>query len=171
MTTRLNHAGSSFHGIQESATSSLQVKCIRILQSQFVTKNRSSRREMIVRSCSSYNHAVNRSRIRVRFLHQLLGSLTGQIWSSQTFFVQDTSFFHPDTSHNPLIIGVNHSRQFFVCQDIIRYISTDSCNYSIYFFHHFLISWLIKKQPKSRNGSPALISLEHAKMFYKASSY
>ena len=58
---------------------SLQIKCKCIFQSQLITQDRSSGREMIGRSGSCYDYCVNVILIRSCFLHQLFGSLTRHI--------------------------------------------------------------------------------------------
>ena len=133
--SRTDKIGSSFHRIQEATTCSLQIKCKSILQMQLVTQNRSSRREVVIRS-ESWQQSPNQCHLGLEPVRciKLLGSFTRHVGATQSFFVQYSPFLYPNTGHNPFIVGIHHLGNFIVRQDIVRYIPTDACNYCIIFF-------------------------------------
>ena len=133
--SRTDKIGSSFHRIQEATTCSLQIKCKSILQMQLVTQNRSSRREVVIRSERGNNHQIN----VISDWSLCAASTAWQLYApcrSYPILLRSVFAFPlPNTGHNPFIVGIHHLGNFIVRQDIVRYIPTDACNYCIIFFH------------------------------------
>ena len=52
------------------------------------------------------------------------------------FLCEDAAFFDTDTCRNPLVVGVYHTRQFLIIEDIVGYIATNTGDYRIDFTHY-----------------------------------
>ena len=139
--------GTNFHCIKETSTSSLHVEAEAVLKIKISDNKRSCRREMIIRRCSRSNNSFDTVWIYLSFVKQFLNRLGHHKRSTYTLLrLENMARLHAYTLHYPFIRGVYNSRHFIVVQNIARNESTDSCNYSVNFFHRY--SNTIKKKPE-----------------------
>ena len=137
----LNHRCCHIKRVEESTASSPEVERKSILQSKFAQHDASRRRKFIISRRSGDNDGINGIRIYPGFLYQLLGSLAGHVAGAETFLCQDAAFLDTNTRHNPLIIGIYHTSQFCIIQNIIRYVATNTGDYSIDLFQFSIINF------------------------------
>ena len=93
---------------------------------------------MIVGSCSTTYQQFDVIRVGVRNAQQLLTGFSAHVRSAETFLIQDMTVSHADMCHNPFVVGIHHLRQLLIGEYVVWQIASDSCDYSINFFHEVL---------------------------------
>ena len=91
---------------------------------------------MVIGSSRSQNEAIHFLRVCASLGQQLLDSLAGHIAGTEAFLVEDMALLDTDTGHNPLVVGINHTREFIVVQYIFGYVTTHTGDYCIYLLHN-----------------------------------
>ena len=95
---------------------------------------------MVVRCGGSNDEAIHFLRVCPCFFKELSHGFASHITGSESFFVEDAAFFDSDAGHNPFIVRVNHSGEFFVVEHVFGDISSDSGDDGVDFFHEESLS-------------------------------
>ena len=128
VTAALDHVAGNIESIHEAAARSSKVKCESVLQPQLAQDNGSCRRVRIVRSRSGDDDSIDTVRIGTGLLHQKFGRLACHIGCAETFLRENAALLDARAGGNPLVIGIHHTRQFLVVEDIVGHVTCDTCD-------------------------------------------
>ena len=133
--TALNHGRSHVHGEEETAACGLKVDAEGIFHAQTAYNDARRGGERIVGRGGSENQAFDLLRVGTGLFQQLLNGLARHVRCAQTLFVEDAALFDTDARHDPLVVGVDHTRKFFVVEDVFGHESAHAGDNGIDFFH------------------------------------
>ena len=120
---------------EESAASGLEIDTEGIFHAQAAHDYARRGGERIVGRGGGENQAFDFLRIGAGLFEQLLNGLACHVGRAETLLVEDAALLDSDARHDPLVVGVDHTRKFFVVEDVFGHESAHAGDNGIDFFH------------------------------------